>query len=73
MFSLNEEFIMVHESSKLAVDWLKLNGYPKATQGSLGCALRGIYSKAYGYKWQYEYSMKVSDRKKVGKLLKEPK
>lgn len=53
-FDMNGNFIQSHESSQLAVEFLRSNGYPRATQGSLGCALRGKYHYAYGHKWKYQ-------------------
>lgn len=37
-----------------AIEWLKSNGYPKATQGSLSSCARGERNSAYGFSWWYD-------------------
>lgn len=43
-----------------ALRWLKENGWPKASQGTLWSALSGGRSKAYGYEWKYECETTIS-------------
>lgn len=73
-FSLDGVFIRLFESKQLAAEFLKENGFPKASSGSLGCAVSGLYHSAYGSKWSYspnftdEKKYKTSDRKKLQSL-----
>ena len=41
-----------------AVDWLRANGYPKASNANISATCSGRRSKAYGYRWQYVESSK---------------
>lgn len=42
---------MVFKTKKDAVDWLKKNGFEKASIGRLSSVCNGDRSTAYGYKW----------------------
>lgn len=37
-----------------AAEWLKSNGYPKATGSKIGMCCKGKRATAYGYKWEYK-------------------
>lgn len=44
---------MIFEQIKHAVEWCRLNGFPKATHASIHFATKGIKQKtAYGYTWK---------------------
>lgn len=44
---------MWFKTQKLAADWLRENGHPKACQAGIGMACRGVMKTAYGYEWKY--------------------
>ena len=52
-FSLEGVFIRKFDSCGLAIDFLKQNGYPRATQGHLCAAANGLYHISYDSKWSY--------------------
>lgn len=41
------------ESLSAATDWLRANGYPRASQGNISSACTGRFNKSYGYTWRY--------------------
>jgi hypothetical protein len=53
MFDLSLNFKRSFESAILATEWLRSNGYPKASQGSVSNGCRGVYHHAYNHRWAY--------------------
>lgn len=43
----------VFTTAKSAVEWLKNNGYPKASHSAISMACNGIYKTAYGCRWKF--------------------
>lgn len=46
---LNKTFM----TQAAAKEWLRENGYPKATHSRIGAVLHGDRKSAYGYKWEF--------------------
>lgn len=44
---------MWFKTQKLAAEWLRNNGHPKAEQSGVGQAARGVMKRAYGYEWRF--------------------
>ena len=55
MLTKQGEFIRTFPSAHEAERWLRVNGFPKASQGNIIQCCRGNkrYSHAYGFKWRY--------------------
>lgn len=45
---------MNFNTGRMAADWLRDNGHPKALQGHISACCRGERTAAYGYSWWYE-------------------
>lgn len=52
-YNLQNEFLREFNSLAEARDWLKINGYPKASSGNIGRACSGNSMTAYGFIWRF--------------------
>ena len=53
MLTMKDKFIREFESCESAVQWLRLNGHPKATSGLVATAAKGGRKSAYKHHWRY--------------------
>lgn len=44
---------LTFDSLVAAIEWLRSNGHPKASQGNVSSACTGRSKKSYGYTWRY--------------------
>lgn len=53
MLTKDNEFVRQFPSSKEAMRWLRINGFPKASDAHINHCNNGKRKTAYGYKWRY--------------------
>lgn len=54
MYTVNNEFVCDFASVSHALEYLRQQGFPKATLAGIVRALQGNRATAYGYKWKYQ-------------------
>lgn len=60
---------LTFQSIGLAVDWLQLNGWPKANTAAISLACNGRRKLAYGYGWQFVNNAQTQPLVDTGLML----